>query len=81
MHISRCVRSNLSLLGQGATIGTVSVMMVAAALKLNRSLRQLLMELDVSDREGAAAVANALRSNTTITELDMGDSAGEGSEG
>ena len=46
---------------------------LAAALKVNRSVRQLLIELDAENREGASAIANALRSNTTITELSLGD--------
>ena len=37
-------------------------------------MRQLLLELEDHDREGAAAIAAALRSNTTITELHLGSS-------
>ena len=40
---------------------------------MNRALRQLVLELDPANRDGAAAIANALRSNTTITELSLGE--------
>ena len=33
-----------------------------------------MLEVEPTNREGAAAIANALRSNTTITELALGDS-------
>jgi hypothetical protein len=36
---------------------------------VNRTLKQLVLEIEPNNREGATAVANALRSNTTITEL------------
>lgn len=43
--------------------------------QVNRTLRQLVIDLDANDVSGPAELANALRSNTTMTELSLGESA------
>ena len=58
---------------QGAVAGRTGALAIAEALKVNRTLRQLVVEIEAGNREGASAVANALRSNTTITELALGE--------
>lgn len=59
---------------QGATAGQKSLLALSEALKVNRTLKHL--SLDLAEEHaapgGAAAVANALRSNTSLTELELG---------